>query len=64
VDPFTLMGDYGPYTYGEPEAIIAEFERQGRAEHAAILRRRLLAGPRRRGADREAERVRELAGGR
>jgi len=64
VDPFTLMGDYGPYTYGEPEEIIAEFERQGRPEHAEILRRRLLAGPRLRGADREEARVRELAGGR
>jgi len=62
VDPFTLMGDYGPYTYGEPEEIIAELERQGRAEQAGILRRRLLAGPRRRGADREWGRVQALTG--
>jgi arylsulfatase A-like enzyme len=57
LDPFTLMGDYGPYTYGEPDRIIAEYERQGRTEHAEMLRRRILAGPRLRGADIEARRV-------
>jgi arylsulfatase A-like enzyme len=64
IDPFTLMGDYGPYTYGEPEDIIAEFERQGRGEQAAVLRRRLLAGPRLRGESRESARIDELLKGR
>lgn len=55
-DPFTLMQDYGPFTYGEPEEFIAEYERQGRKEHAEFLRRRLLSGPRLRGDRRERER--------
>jgi len=63
VDPFTTMTDWGPYTYGEPEEMVAEYERQGRAEHAEIMRRRLLAGPRRRGAWKERKRTKELAGG-
>ncbi len=60
VDPFTLMGDYGPYTYGEPEDIIATLESQGHREHANMLRRRLLIGPRRRGSKMESQRVAAL----
>lgn len=62
VDPFTLMGDYGPYAYGEPDKLIAEYERQGRKEHADVIRRRILAGPRLHGAEVEACRVGALLG--
>ncbi len=61
IDPFTQMADYGPYTYGEPEEMVAILEEQGRTEQAGILKRRLLAGPRLRGARREHQRVRKLA---
>jgi len=62
-DPFTLMGEYGAYTYGEPEDIIEILEGEGRTDQAATLRDRLLHQPRIKGARRLQKRVTEITQG-
>jgi hypothetical protein len=54
------MGEYGAYTYGEPEDIIEILEGEGRTDQAAMLRDRLLHQPRLRGARRLQKRITEI----